>query len=593
MTVAYGGCILEPNGQSVKVTITTQPSNVVANVFVDNLGATPRANPFYISTRTTVFLTVGIYKVSMLLAGRELCGTVVVVEDAQVATATATLAASVVQVGPTNYPVSTIGGISANGLYDDQSIQRTINFAAGITTSGTVPATSFGGTVYVDVPVQLPATAVAVKFPAKGNWTIRGVAEAPADFNIVDGGIIQGSSYIIGDPVPGSITVVTNSNQVGSNPGGQLPTGATCLFDATTGPSTVILSVSIENLLFYQPISAFFCVYALAFNSSLGDVDFVNCVTNSVNGVIQAAQGFGQPRRMTIANNAIFGQVCQLSGGAFATIIHDNFISETKSDNLKPYTAGVVGTVVHSESFPAQQVHHNFITSNVDNASVNAATICYRNISQTEDGLVDHNVFYGAQGMCFYYQNSHAIQTQPETAGQIITGNEFVGWNLSNFTTGPGQNGSAVVIDSGSTSQMLTIGKNIWQGSAFGGTDFSKRALELVANPDTGNVVFDREQLIRNGQSMVAAYRINGTDFGTTFPSFRFHAQPTAPAFPTSGSPLTNPFGFDCSVDIVGLTALSIDGVAQGNFNGQFNIPRGSTITPTYAGGQAWKWRAA
>ena len=75
MTVAYGGCILEPNGQSVKVTITTQPSNVVANVFVDNLGATPRANPFYISTRTTVFLTVGIYKVSMLLAGRELCGT--------------------------------------------------------------------------------------------------------------------------------------------------------------------------------------------------------------------------------------------------------------------------------------------------------------------------------------------------------------------------------------------------------------------------------------------------------------------------------------------------------------------------------------
>ena len=67
----------------------------------------------------------------------------------------------------------------------------------------------------------------------------------------------------------------------------------------------------------------------------------------------------------------------------------------------------------------------------------------------------------------------------------------------------------------------------------------------------------------------------------------------TAPAIPASGTALTNPFPFDCTVYVNGgtVTAVAISGTDTGQITGAFSLPAGETITLTYSVvPTSWTW---
>jgi pectate lyase-like protein len=68
----------------------------------------------------------------------------------------------------------------------------------------------------------------------------------------------------------------------------------------------------------------------------------------------------------------------------------------------------------------------------------------------------------------------------------------------------------------------------------------------------------------------------------------------TAPSVPASTTPLTNPFWRDCGVVVAGgtVTAIAVDGQAQGVTSGLVVVPSGKTITLTYSSAPTWKWVA-
>lgn len=66
----------------------------------------------------------------------------------------------------------------------------------------------------------------------------------------------------------------------------------------------------------------------------------------------------------------------------------------------------------------------------------------------------------------------------------------------------------------------------------------------------------------------------------------------TAPTIPASGTALTNPFPFDCTVYVSGgtVTAIAVGGTATGLTSGAIFIPAGETITLTYSAAPTWVW---
>lgn len=66
----------------------------------------------------------------------------------------------------------------------------------------------------------------------------------------------------------------------------------------------------------------------------------------------------------------------------------------------------------------------------------------------------------------------------------------------------------------------------------------------------------------------------------------------TAPAVPASGTALTNPFPFNCTVYVAGgvVTAIAVGGTATGLTSGSVFIPTGETITLTYTSVPTWVW---
>ena len=66
----------------------------------------------------------------------------------------------------------------------------------------------------------------------------------------------------------------------------------------------------------------------------------------------------------------------------------------------------------------------------------------------------------------------------------------------------------------------------------------------------------------------------------------------TAPAIPASGTALTNPFPFNCTVYVTGgtVTAIAVGGTATGLTSGSVFIPAGETITLTYTSVPTWAW---
>jgi hypothetical protein len=474
------------------------------------------------------------------------------------------------------YSVKNDGGLSANGTYDDQSVQRCVNAAAA----------NYGGTIVVDVPVIFGSGSVAVKMPAKGAYAIVGAGQTASFLSVNDG-------YPPGEPVP-SIQVTAS---IGGQPSQLIGTGTTCIFDCTAADPG-LMTVRIDNLLMYGLGS---WPFAACITNNVWMFDFDWNTTAQVGGVACVYAGGGQQtQRLNMLHNLISNHMlvwCP-STASFGGDISGNVVNEPGDLFIPSGISGVVGSIIHTENFPTWMIHDNFFFSQQLSSSKQRATICYQNLNQTQDGSIHHNVFYGAGGMCIYYKDDFTPgDTSFLTGGLVIDGNEFVGWNMCNISTGPGANGSALVIDTSSGSpadQLVLIGKNIWQGGRL--TDavhnYSKRCIEVVQGPDTAHVVFDVQQVMR--YVTVAGWRINGVDYVTSFPSHRFRAALAAPTVPATSVALTNPFGFDCTVYVSGrnLNDVAIDGVATGLKSGMFRVPRCATITLTYSSPPTWKWFA-
>lgn len=66
----------------------------------------------------------------------------------------------------------------------------------------------------------------------------------------------------------------------------------------------------------------------------------------------------------------------------------------------------------------------------------------------------------------------------------------------------------------------------------------------------------------------------------------------TAPTVPASGTALTNPFPFDCTVYVNGgtVTGVAIGGTSTGATSGAFRVAAGQSITLTYSAAPTWTW---
>jgi hypothetical protein len=66
----------------------------------------------------------------------------------------------------------------------------------------------------------------------------------------------------------------------------------------------------------------------------------------------------------------------------------------------------------------------------------------------------------------------------------------------------------------------------------------------------------------------------------------------TAPTVPASGTALTNPFPFDCTVYVNGgtVTEVAVGGTSTGATGGAFRVAAGQSITLTYSAAPTWTW---
>jgi hypothetical protein len=66
----------------------------------------------------------------------------------------------------------------------------------------------------------------------------------------------------------------------------------------------------------------------------------------------------------------------------------------------------------------------------------------------------------------------------------------------------------------------------------------------------------------------------------------------TAPAIPSSGTSLLNPFNVDATIFVTGVSvsAVAIGGTVTGLTIGQFFLPAGQSISLTYSGTPSWTW---
>jgi hypothetical protein len=463
------------------------------------------------------------------------------------------------------FSVKNVGGKSANGLYDDQSIQRCVNAAS----------LGSGGTIVIDVPVILGIGSVAVVMPGKGAYAIVGSAAASSIYAVNDG-------YPPGTPVPG----IQVTAAIGGQPNG-IARGLQCIFDCSAASkfTTGEFTIAFDSLMVYKLNGPVTCLaYTTGECLTFG---CTRCAFQNAAICFLGPSGAAQTYRLTVkdCNGAGAFGIWFPYGGPFGGEISGNVWSEAPDGQLP---SGCLGSFIHAATFPSYLVHDNFLFGQSSDGTLNRAWIYMAGIGQTSDGFIHHNVFYGASARCIYYKNDYPHAIPDPTGGLHIDHNQFVAWNLSNVG-----GGSAVMIDASAATtpdQLIIIGPNTFQGGYFNlGVNHSARGIEIVQNPDSANVIFDREQVMRDVTA--APYRINGVDYGAAGTTFRFNGPLVAPAY-VSGTALTNPFGFDCIVDVTGTSAVAIDGTSQGSQTGQFVLPRGASITPTGASG-SWSWRIA
>jgi hypothetical protein len=481
-------------------------------------------------------------------------------------------AATMPYVGESLYSLANYGAVGDGQANDTAAVQAAVNAAAA----------AGGGTIFWP-PGCLTNIQSSITLPPNGNYRFMG-AGAPSNFYAANDGYPPGehtTGVIVTGDVTGCPPQVTG---LGPN--------VRCIFDATRASPAGTLNVEIDNLLLYNTTGD--CVFAYAgggntYVLSIHDVVSAQFALAATLGGV----GYGQTYLASIAhccgnglmllsqNNPFIGEI---SGCTWYSL-------GDRASNPAP-----IGEAIDIAIFNTWFIHHNVLQAEAPGgATVNPrAMIAIHDISQTELGSIDHNAIYGAFGGCVYYQDHNSTGPTNPTGGLTIDANEFCDWNQA-AKAGVNSSTAAVMIDHSSAAkpqQMVTIGKNNWNGQSYDGAQNSLYGLVIVDSPDSASVVFDREQNMRN--VAVAPYRINGVNYGPPGTSHRFRANLTAPPIPASNKPLINPFGFDTSVYVAHgtVTGIAIDGISTGLVSGLFRVPRDTTITLTYKAAPIWTWYA-
>jgi hypothetical protein len=482
-------------------------------------------------------------------------------------------AAAVPYVGPLFYSVTDYGAVGDGQTNDTAAVQAALN-AAGAAGGGTI----------VWPPGCLTNIQSCITLPSYGSYRFTGAGAASNFYSINDG--YAPGQHATGIVVTGDITgcpsQVTN---LGSN--------ARCIFDATAASPARTLNVEIDNLLFDNRLGSA-CVFAYAGGGNTYVLSIHDIVSSGFAlAATLAGVGTGQTYLTSI-------QHC-LGSGLMLLSQNNPFIGEIAGCTWYSLGDGVsnpasIGEVIDISIFNTWFIHHNVLQAEAPGRSTASprALIAIHSISQTELGCIDHNAIYGAFGGCVYYQDSNSVGSNNPTGGLTIDANEFCNWNQAGYT-GVNPSTCALMIDHSMAAvpqQMVTIGKNNWNGQSYNGTQHALYGLVIVDSPDRASVIFDREQNMRN--IVVAPYRINNRNYGRAGVSHRFRATLTAPRIAASNKPLTNPFGFDTTIYVAHgtVSAIAIDGTTTGLTSGMFRLPRDATITLTYTAAPTWTWHA-
>ncbi len=171
--------------------------------------------------------------------------------------------------------------------------------------------------------------------------------------------------------------------------------------------------------------------------------------------------------------------------------------------------------------------------------------------------------------------------------------NHFSNLNIQGFTTGIDFNYGGGNIATMAWTQYCTTGFRFnsslcvceggWFESNTTNVEFASGAINCSVN----NVRYG------GGSTTMVSDATNGVGQNRLVNVDNYGVGPqTAPTIPASGTALTNPFPFDCTVYVSGgtVTAIAIGGTATGLTSGAVFIPAGETITLTYSAAPTWVW---
>src|SRR5215469_2964064 len=157
---------------------------------------------------------------------------------------------------------------------------------------------------------------------------------------------------------------------------------------------------------------------------------------------------------------------------------------------------------------------------------------------------------------------------------------------------------------SGATATLITLPRtdvvcNYFHGSAIGNVAAGAVMKQLNYDPTRGNdgSITTKTELDGNafgmdwGEQLTPGIRTDSA--ATNGTSIDDSAGATTPGVPLSGTPVTNTSPLPSTVVVSGGTGtnVTINGVAQGTFDGTYVVPgNGGTITLTYSSAPTWTW---
>ena len=147
----------------------------------------------------------------------------------------------------------------------------------------------------------------------------------------------------------------------------------------------------------------------------------------------------------------------------------------------------------------------------------------------------------------------------------------------------------------------LSIGQGGWvvsKGTITNGTNVPAYGISLGYDGGGSTVnqaIFEDVSFPSFGTSL---YQLNSTPLGGLFALRNCQGvnptgAQTAPAIPASGTALTNPFPFDCTVAITGTCTVTVGGIEVASISGGPSpvfLAAGQTITLTYTTAPTWAW---